>query len=128
MMPPVSLPLKGGTISARAGANANRPHTAATIAGPIIRIADSLFAPTVKPIAGHEKNGRGIAGELSERCCRAALDLLRASRHRPRLASFPWIGHARPVLIASKTRSGCGARRGVRRAGIFAGAGGQFPG
>src|SRR4051794_3614848 len=111
MMPPVSLPLNGGTISARAGPNASRPHTAPRIAGPIIRIADSIFAPTVKRIAGHEKNGRGIAGELSAGVAALHLTCCGLSRHRPRPASVLWIAHARPVLIASKIHAGCGARR-----------------
>jgi hypothetical protein len=47
-MPPVSLPFLGGTISACAGPHASIPHTAtARIAGPIIRIVDSIFAGAV---------------------------------------------------------------------------------
>jgi hypothetical protein len=58
MMPPVSLPLNGGTVSARAGAHASIPHTATRLAAPIIRIADSLsLEPTLKRIRRHEKNG-----------------------------------------------------------------------
>jgi hypothetical protein len=41
-MPPVSLPWKGGTVSARAGAQASIPHMATQLAAPIIRIADSI--------------------------------------------------------------------------------------
>jgi hypothetical protein len=45
MMPPVSLPFMGGTISARAAPHVSIPHTAAArIAGPIIRIVDSIVA------------------------------------------------------------------------------------
>src|ERR1700722_1372049 len=84
MMPPVSLPLKGGTGSAHAGAPASIPHTATRHAAPIIRIADSispgdtLFAgthfntglaagtrPTLVRIAGRGKNGGRLDAELS---------------------------------------------------------------
>ena len=58
MMPPVSLPLNGGTQSARAGAHASIPHTANRLAAPIIRIANSIrLGDTLVRIAGHEKNG-----------------------------------------------------------------------
>src|SRR4051812_13519193 len=114
MMPPVSLPLKGGTISARAGPYVNIPHTATSIA--IIRIADSIFWRTVKRIGGHEKNGPRIDGELSAGVAALHLTSPRLSRHRPRPASVLWIVHARPVLIASKTQPGCSVRRGVRAA------------
>src|ERR1700733_9496647 len=82
MMPPVSLPLKGGTGSAHAGAPASIPHTATMHAAPIIRIADSispgdtLFAgthsgsaagtrSTLVRIAGRGKNGGRLDAELS---------------------------------------------------------------
>jgi hypothetical protein len=42
MMPPVSLPRNGGTVSARAGAQASIPHVATRLKAAIIRIADSI--------------------------------------------------------------------------------------
>src|ERR1700737_4766292 len=100
-MPPVSLPLNGGTQgnqseplnqgnqSASAGAQASIPHTATKLAAPIIRIADSisLGGGTLKRIARHEKNGRRFNADLSPKCCRVALDLVRASRHRQPVGS-----------------------------------------
>src|SRR5258705_5540540 len=57
-MPPVSLPLKGGTVSARAGVHASIPHMATRLAAPIIRIADSIWlGATLKRIRHYEKNG-----------------------------------------------------------------------
>jgi hypothetical protein len=58
--------LKGGTVSARAGPHASIPHIAARIAGPIIRIVDSIFAgASVERRCGDEKNGQRVDGELS---------------------------------------------------------------
>src|ERR1700692_2300396 len=103
MMPPVSVPLTGGTVSARAGVNASIPHTAARLTAPIIRIADSIsFGGTIRRIVPDEKNGRGFGPELSAGCCRVALDLVRASRHRPPLKIIRRIAHARPLLIIEK--------------------------
>src|SRR5271168_4188423 len=76
MMPPVSLPLNGGTVSARAGVNASIPLPATSPAAnrllatrlltPIIRIADSIsLKGTLKRIRRHEKNGRRFAAGLS---------------------------------------------------------------
>src|SRR5437899_1737101 len=76
-MPPVSLPLNGGTQgnqsvplnqgtqSARAGAQASIPHTATRIAALIIRIADSIsLAGILKRICGRGKNGSRFDAEL----------------------------------------------------------------
>ena len=66
MMPPVSLPLNGGTHWACAGAPASIPHIATRLAAPIIRIANSIWlGRTLKRIGGHEKNGGRPAAELS---------------------------------------------------------------
>src|SRR5271170_2688123 len=95
-MPPVSLPLNDGTVSARAGAHASIPHTATRLAAPMIRIADSLWlGDTLGRIARHEKNGGAPGDELKPRCCRVALDPVRASRHRPRTWIIRRIAHAR---------------------------------
>src|SRR5665647_1718431 len=62
MMPPVSLPLNGGTVSACAAAQAIRAHTRARPAARIVRIAISIpVATTVERIGGDEKNA-GPAG------------------------------------------------------------------
>src|SRR3954452_11684146 len=88
MMPPVSLPWKGGTWSACAGTHASIPHMATRLAAPIIRIADSIWlAGTLERIGRRGKNGGRFDADLSERCCRLALDLVRASRHRPHIRS-----------------------------------------
>src|ERR1700737_3941551 len=88
MMPPVSLPRNGGTVSARTGAHASIPHTAIRLAAPILRIADSLWSgDTLKRNLGHGKNGCGLDAEFLARCFRVALDLARGSRHRPLLGS-----------------------------------------
>src|ERR1700730_12892370 len=66
MMPPVSLPLNGGTQSASAGAHASIPHAATRLKAPIIRIADSIsLERTLTRIGRHEKNGRRVDAELS---------------------------------------------------------------
>jgi hypothetical protein len=44
MMPPVSLPLNGGTQSAFAGADASIPQIATRLAATIFRITDSISA------------------------------------------------------------------------------------
>src|ERR1700744_4564900 len=103
MMPPVSLPWKGGTVSARAGAKASIPTETTRLAAHIIRIADSSFvAATLKRIDGRGKNGGGPGCRVTNKCCRVALDLARASRHRPAVGSFPRITHARPVQTSEK--------------------------
>src|SRR5258708_10824490 len=59
MMPPVSLPLNGGTQSARAGAPVSIPQIAARPAAVMIRIAKlHSLRRTLKRPGGHEKNGR----------------------------------------------------------------------
>src|SRR6266567_5773571 len=124
-MPPVSLPLNGGTVSnhgsaesARAGAHASTPHMATRHAAPVIRIADSISLPdTLKRNHGQEKNGGWSDTELSAGCCRVALDRVRASRHRPPVGSPRRTAHARPHHIVETTRS-CGRDRyPVRPAG-----------
>ena len=57
MMPPVSLPLNGGTQSARAGAPASIPQTATRHTAPNIRIADSIsLGSSIERGGGREKN------------------------------------------------------------------------
>jgi hypothetical protein len=49
--------LKGGTVSARAGAHTSIPQTATRLAAPIIRIADSISqGHTLERIGCREKN------------------------------------------------------------------------
>src|SRR5258705_8170209 len=118
MMPPVSLPLNGGTSPASAGAHASIPQTATRLAAPIIRIADSIWLRgTLKRIGGLGKNGWRFDAELLGRCCRVALDLVRASRHRQPVGSsggFPMRDH-----FTSLKRLGLGAALGVLL-GLFA--------
>src|ERR1700761_1290300 len=105
MMPPVSLPLNGGTVSARAGANASIPLTAdnATKA-PIIRIADSICFHHLKAHPRPWKERRAPGRGVISRCCRVALDFVSASRHRPRLEIIRRIAHARPRHVSEKAR------------------------
>src|ERR1700704_2171002 len=119
-MPPVSLPLNGGTVSnhgspesARAGAHASTPHMATRHAAPVIRIADSiLLADTLERNHGQEKNGRRLEADLSAGCCRVALDRVRASRHRP-----PPVGSSGGLpmhdLITSLKKLGLAAGTGI---------------
>src|SRR3954454_1082652 len=99
-MPPVSLPLIGGTQgnqsvplnqggqSARAGAHASIPHTATRLAALIIRIADSISAGGhLKAHLWSWKERLAVRRGVIARCCRVALDLVRASRHAPRVGS-----------------------------------------
>src|SRR6476661_2359201 len=112
MIPPVSLPLNGGTQSARAGAPPSIPQIATRPATRILRIADSLSLDrTIKGAGGHEKNGRWGRCRLVRQCCRAALDLARASRHRlilPLSRGFPM----RNSLMVSK-KAALGAALGL---------------
>src|ERR1700730_13623252 len=113
MIPPVSLPLKGGTVSARAGAPASIPHIATRQAAPIIRIADSIrLGVTLKGIGPRGKNGGSLVIELAERCGRVALDRARPSRHRLPGWFQRRIPHARPLRTLEKTRQ---KRRRARR-------------
>src|ERR1700704_6908514 len=94
-MPPVSLPLNGGTVSnhdspesARAGAHASTPHMATRHAAPVIRIADSISLPdTLKRNHGQEKNGGWSDTDLSAGCCRVALDPVGGLRAPPPIRS-----------------------------------------
>src|ERR1700733_3535371 len=64
-MPPVSLPLKGGTVSARAGVHTSIPQTATRLRAPIIRISRLHFADrTLERICCREKNAGGFGIEL----------------------------------------------------------------
>src|SRR5712675_1047353 len=120
-MPPVSLPLNGGTVSnhgspksARAGAHASTPHMATRHAAPVIRIVDSiLLADTLERNHGQEKNGGWSDTDLSAGCCRVALDRVRASRHRPPVGSSG--GLPMRDLITS-----------LKKLGLAAGTGGLF--
>src|SRR5512145_866226 len=99
MIPPVSLPLNGGTVSASAGAPASiappmtNRHTTRPRA-PILRIADSISSE-----AHHNAHNRPWKewlrqeADLPVRCCRLALDLVGASRHRSTV-SLPADSHA----------------------------------
>src|ERR1700722_9786967 len=110
-MPPVSLPLNAGTGSAQAGADASIPHIATRLAAPMIRIANSLWlSDTLRRIWRHEKNGGAPGAELKPRCCRVALDPVRASRHRPNTWITPRIAHARPHHDLERLHSGGGVR------------------
>src|SRR3977135_4080116 len=96
-MPPVSLPLNGGTQgnqsvplnqggqSACAGAHASIPHTATRLATLIIRIADSISLGHPKAHPSSWKERLAFRRGVIARCCRVALDLVRASRHGPRV-------------------------------------------
>src|SRR4051812_48817219 len=88
MIPPVSLPSNGGVQPACAGAHASIPHTATRLAAPILRIANSLSLwATLERNGRRGKNGGRFDADLAVRCCRRALDLAMASRHRPRVRS-----------------------------------------
>src|SRR5258705_10739442 len=86
-MPPVSLPLNGGTWPARAGGHTSIPHPATRLRTPIIRIANSI-APgeTLKRNRRHGKDGRRLDAQFSPSV--AALHLTScvcrySSRRRP---------------------------------------------
>src|SRR5260370_36280708 len=118
-MPTVSLPLNratgshhGSAASALAGAHAQPPHMATRQAAPVIRIADSIsLANTLKRNHGQEKNSRRFAVDLSAGCCRVALDLVRASRHRPPIGSSG--GLPMRDLITSLKKIGLAAGTGI---------------
>src|SRR4051794_31447149 len=95
MMPPVSLPLNGGTQSARAGAQARTPHVASRLKAPIIRIAVSMScARTLKRQERQEKNAAGP--KQSYRQGVAALHLTSPGLHGTVRANIiRWIAHAR---------------------------------
>jgi hypothetical protein len=76
-----------------------------------------LVRGTLKRIAGLGKNGRRFDTELLERCCRVALDLVRASRHRQPVGSSG--GLPMRDLSTSLKRLGLGAALGVLF-GLFA--------
>src|SRR5882757_10609574 len=112
MMPPVSLPLNGGTQSARAGAHASIPHTATRLTAPIIRIANSIPPKrTLRRIGRHEKNGWRVDGELSAGV--AALHLTSPDLH----GTVPSVGTSggfpmRALFISLKT-TGLSRKRGL---------------
>src|SRR3981189_3818520 len=114
-MPPVSLPLNGGTQgnqsvplnqggqSACAGAHASIPHTATRLATLIIRIADSIsLGGILKRIRRPGKNGWRFDAELLPGV--AALHLT-SSGLPARVGGLliRRIAHARPVHIPEKT-------------------------
>src|SRR4029079_873481 len=93
MMPPVSLPLSAGTVSmsnqyACAGVAASIPPVTARDratrhAAIILRIADSVSLEAHHSVRRSPwKEWLRHETDLADRCCRAALDLIRASRHR----------------------------------------------
>src|SRR4029453_8693459 len=109
MMPPVSLPLNGGTgrRSARADWLASSPETtkpatkpaAAMVRIPVPPIGWRQFTVPARP--WKERKGRlpRHHAQLVGKCCRAALDLPRPSRHRQSLSDHAvWIAHARPLV------------------------------
>src|SRR6478736_40999 len=78
MIPPVSLPLNGGTVSACAGAPASIPPMTTRHTAPILRIADSISSEAhhnVRPRLWKEWLRQ--EADLPVRCCRVALDLPR---------------------------------------------------
>src|SRR3954447_4913129 len=102
MIPPVSLPLNGGTGSRSARADwlaiipkASRP-AAAMIRIPVTPIGWRQFTVSARRWKERMAGPTQHCGQLVGKCCRAALDLLRPSRHRPTLADHAvWITHAR---------------------------------
>src|SRR5258706_8689163 len=120
MMPPVSLPLKGGTVSARTGAEASIPHMASRPKAPIIRIAVSISCAVIlKGIGRHGKNagglGCGVIGSV------AALHLTSPGLHGtvPRRSSGG-LPHARLRHIPEKNHPRRRLRHGGPASGPFA--------
>src|SRR6185503_19345136 len=111
MIPPVSLPLNGGTVSACAGAPASIPPNATRHTAPILRIADSISSEAHHNVRQRTwKEWLRQEAELPVRCCRVALDVVGASRHRPHLG-LPADSHAQLVHIPESIRpSGGGGR------------------
>src|ERR1700722_20995184 len=76
------------------------------------------LSDTLERIPRHEKNSRWSGVDLSARCWRAALDLVRASRHR----LWPWFywrnSHARMLQTPEKSRPRHCAGRLVRPFGL----------
>src|SRR3954447_8263957 len=99
-MPPVSLPLNGGTQSAFAGPHATMAEKATRLAARIIRIRKNSFwvQLTLERIARHEKNASPCCNVVAAKCCRVALDFVRASRHGSALVPLAE-SHARPFRI-----------------------------
>src|SRR6516225_12183970 len=75
MMPPVSLPLKRGTQSARAGATASTPDSTMRLAVTILRMANSVSPVILGRLHGHEKNEAPSDSDLTASV--AALHLTR---------------------------------------------------
>src|SRR5450756_2160303 len=130
MMPPVSLPLNGGTVWARAAALTSIPQTATRLTAPIIRIADSISLRSIlKVIARHGKNGRRLDTDLSAGVAAVHLTLSGLRGTVCFLFHPADCSHARPLHLPAKTPSRRRARRPVRPAGIrSAGPGGQSAG
>src|SRR4051812_29444204 len=120
MMPPVSLPLNGGTQSARAGAQARTPHIASRLKAPIIRIAVSMScAPTLKREARQEKNAAGPGQSYRQGV--AALHLtLPGLRGTVCAEIIRWIANARRPRLPDQTCPYLSPWRRVRRAGFGA--------
>src|ERR1700724_3217450 len=123
MIPPVSLALKAGTQSARAGAQASMIHIArlevARLEATILRITDSVrIRRILGRIAGHEKNTGRLFMELRLKCCRLALDPVRPSRHVPAWPTlFSRIPHAHADVFSGSIglhSDGRGPRRRAR--------------
>ena len=118
-MPPVSLPLNGGTVIGlrRHGTPASRrPQPGPP--PPIFRIADSIcIGGTLERIAKPMKRTRRPGDKRTlRRCCRAALDLpgLRGTV-RGLNQTVRRIAHARPLEILEEIRPKIGSRRRARR-------------
>src|SRR6478735_4115310 len=111
MIPPVSLPLNGGTVSACAGAPASIPPIATRHTAPNLRIADSISSEAHHNVRQPPwKEWLRQEVELPVRCCRVALDLVGASRHRSHV-SLPADSHAQPVHFLESIRSCSGGAR-----------------
>src|SRR4051812_28392185 len=95
MMPPVSLPLNGGTVSARAGVQARTPQVASRPRAPIIRIAVSISCARTLKRAGRQEKNAARRGR-SYRQGVAALHLTLPGLHGTvRCKIIRWIAHAR---------------------------------
>src|SRR4051812_36004466 len=118
MIPPVSLPLTGGTQSARADPQTSTPIIAVSKAAPSNRIVISIVASrTLERQAGHEKNGK--PADLDLRLGVAAPHLtLFGLRGTVTVSDHRRISHAQPHHILEESRFRRRARRGsgaVRR-------------
>ena len=126
-MPPVSLPLNGRHgVGPRRSARQHSAHRDRQDRRPNHSHRRlHLCGGSLERVGGDEKNGRRARCGVIGRCCRAALDLARASRHRPQPASSG--GLPMRDLFPSLKKLSLGARigGGVRPAGVRAGRAGR---